>query len=162
MRRRKRREDGDEEGKYSLDEDEGPKMSRHNAIRVSLLIVPIVFLLWATTCTSLEKDAGEEMMGLNDFTETGLGQNIKPSSTSTGCETLRHLGITSDHLFWIGLFVLAIWCFCPFCSLKTKAGSTLIFESSSTAHQEDLELGPLSSVDTAASSSTTTKGDEQQ
>ena len=85
MRRRKRQDEGDEEGKRALNEDDGPEtlINKHNAIRVSFLVIPILFILWATTCTSLEKDAGEEMMGLNDFTETDLGKTGTPSSTSS-------------------------------------------------------------------------------
>mgnify|MGYP001433340326 FL=1 len=149
MRRRKRQDEGDEEGKRALNEDDGPEtlINKHNAIRVSFLVIPILFILWGTTCTSLEKDAGEEMMGLNDFTETDLGKIGTPSTSSAGCETLKNLGITSDHLLWLSLFCLAIWCFCPFCSLKTRAGSTLNFDTPST-NIDELELGSIPSTTT--------------
>lgn len=173
MRRRRKQDDGDDNEKGDAFDVQGPKtlLTKHNAIRVSFLIVPIMLILYATTCTSLEKDAGEEMMGLNEFTETGLGETTMPSSdSSSGCQALRDAGITSEHLLWFAALNVAIWCLCPCCSLKTSAGSTLNLGPSkplwmTTQQQQqrqhdtmDVELGsvPTSSVSNNSISSSTT------
>ena len=100
-------------------------------------------------------------MGLNDFTETDLGTPVTPSAPSTGCETLKHLGITSDHLLWLSLFCLFIWCFCPFCSLKTRAGSTLNFDTPSR-NIDELELGSMPSTTTTTSTNNTDQQNKEK